>query len=66
MHILAQALGMENADNAVALIQNALQIADGDVAGYSMPKTECWPRMDRAARAYALAEWLSNELRYAV
>ena len=66
MNILEQAIDCHSMDNACALIQGALGITDGDIAGYSMPQPKYWPGMDRVQRCNALAEWIANEFRYAV
>ena len=65
MTVLEQAIACHSLDNACALIQGALGITDGDIAGYSMPGPKYWPGMDRGQRGRALAEWIATELRYA-
>jgi len=61
INILQAAIECDSDDAAALLIQDALGITDGGVAGYCFPKN--WPDNPHQ-RALVIADWLATELRF--
>jgi uncharacterized protein HemY len=62
-HLLEQAIGCSDGDDAAKLIREALGIETDEVANYLFPKR--WPG-DREQRAGIIGEWLNAEARLLV
>ena len=58
---IEQAVGCDDGDSAVKIIQNGLGIESDDVANYVFPKIG---PADREQRARIIGDWLQTEARF--
>ncbi|HMF28333.1 MAG TPA: hypothetical protein VKE42_06140 [Candidatus Cybelea sp.] len=64
--LLSRALDADDLDDACRLIQDALGITDGDIAGQCLSEyAEKWATMTRQVRQRVLADWLRTETLFA-
>lgn len=66
--VLRRAIKMDGLDTAVALVQGALCITTGDVAGqfFSGVPDDHWQKLDAHGRAELLGDYIKTECLYAV
>lgn len=60
-NLLEQAAQLDNVDQAALLIQTALGIKSGDLAGLHLDEQRRWRRIDPATRLMQIAAWLRSE-----
>lgn len=64
-NLLTKAIATDDVDQAAKIIQDALGIADGGLAGVYL-EPDRWPEMDSMDRAGALSLWLRAEIGHAL
>jgi hypothetical protein len=64
MSILSKALQQTDLDDAVRMVQDALGIKNGDVAGMVFSGLENWHLLSRDERAKWLSEYVKLEVLY--